>query len=56
MKSLSKLSILLFLMFFSFSSCELVGGIFKAGFNTAIFLVVLIIVIILFFVFRGRKK
>lgn len=34
------------------SSCEVVGGIFKAGFWTAIILVVLVIVVILWLVRR----
>jgi hypothetical protein len=38
------------------NSCELVGGIFEAGFNTAIFLVILVVVVILIFVFRARRK
>ncbi len=45
-----------FFLMITLNSCELVGGIFKAGFNTAIFLVILVVVIILIFVFRGRNK
>jgi hypothetical protein len=38
------------------SSCSVVGGIFKAGIGVGIFLVVAIVAIILFFVFRGRNR
>jgi len=37
------------------SSCEVVGGIFKAGMYWAFFLVALVIAIILYFVFKARK-
>jgi hypothetical protein len=40
----------------TFSSCEIVGGIFKAGFWTAIILVVLVVVLILWLVNRGRRR
>lgn len=38
----------------SLSSCELIGGIFKAGFWTAIILIVLVVGLILWLVGRGR--
>jgi len=38
------------------SSCEVVGGIFKAGFWTAIVLIVLIIALILWVIGRGRGR
>lgn len=37
------------------SSCELIGGIFKAGFWTAIILIVLVVALILWLVNRGRR-
>ncbi|RYY59196.1 phosphatidate cytidylyltransferase [Flaviaesturariibacter aridisoli] len=37
------------------TSCEVVGGIFKAGFWTAIILIVLVVVLILWLVGRGRR-
>ncbi len=40
----------------TFSSCEVVGGIFKAGMGVGIFIVVLVIALILFLVSRMRKK
>jgi hypothetical protein len=45
-------------LLFCLSSCEIVGGIFKAGFYAGIALVVLIIALIiyLFFKFRGGSN
>lgn len=40
----------------TFSSCEIVGGIFKAGMGVGIFLVVLVVAAILYFIFRMRKN
>lgn len=37
------------------TSCEVVGGIFKAGFWTAIIIVVVVIALILWLVGRGRR-
>jgi hypothetical protein len=37
------------------SSCEVVGGIFKAGFWTAIIVIVLVVALILWLVGRGRR-
>lgn len=37
------------------SSCEVVGGIFKAGVGVGIFIVVLVIVLIIWLVSRGRR-
>lgn len=37
------------------SSCEVVGGIFKAGFWTAIILIVLVVALIIWLMRRGRK-
>lgn len=39
----------------TFSSCEVIGGIFKAGVWVGISLVVIVIVIILWLVNRGRS-
>jgi hypothetical protein len=38
-----------------FSSCQVVGGIFKAGFWTAIIIVVIVVVLILWLVGRSRR-
>lgn len=37
------------------SSCEVVGGIFKAGFYTAIIVIVLVIILILWLVRKMRR-
>ena len=48
---------LLALMIFSFSSCEIIGGIFKTGMGVGIFLVVIVVAIVLYIVSRiGRSK
>jgi len=48
-------TILLLLVMFSLSSCELVEGIFKAGMGVGIFLVLLVIALIVWLVSRFRK-
>ncbi|MEJ8843463.1 hypothetical protein WG954_13825 [Lacibacter sp. H375] len=51
------ISILLIAMISMLSSCQLVEGIFKAGMGFGIFIVVAIIGLILFLIFRfGRSK
>ncbi len=57
MKNLNALFILLFTLSVTLSSCEVVGGIFKAGFWTAIILIVLIVAVVLWLIgkFRGRR-
>ncbi|MEO6071477.1 MAG: phosphatidate cytidylyltransferase [Chitinophagaceae bacterium] len=37
------------------SSCEVVGGIFKAGIGVGIFVVVLVVGLIIWLVSRGRR-
>jgi hypothetical protein len=39
---------MLFVVLFSFTSCELIGGIFKAGIGVGIFIVIAVLAIILF--------
>ena len=55
MKTFPYLWLCLFAVAVSFSSCEVVGGIFKAGFWTAIIIVVVVIALILWLVGRGRR-
>jgi hypothetical protein len=38
------------------SACSIVEGIFKAGMSFGIFLVVALIVVVLFFVFKFRRR
>lgn len=42
--------LMLFLVLFSFTSCEVVGGIFKAGMGVGIFIVIAVIALILWIV------
>ncbi len=56
MNKQSFIAALLFSMLTTFSSCEVIGGIFKAGMGTGIFIVILVIAIIIFFVTRMRKS
>lgn len=39
---------------FTLSSCEVVGGIFKAGFYTAIILIIIVVALIFWFLRRRR--
>lgn len=55
MKQLSTLWLCALALATTLSSCEVIGGIFKAGFWTAIILVVLVVAIILWLVRRGRS-
>jgi hypothetical protein len=55
MKKFSALWLCVLAMAMTLSSCQVVGGIFKAGFWTAIILVVIVVVIILWIVNRGRS-
>jgi len=55
MKQYSLLGLLALAMAMSFSSCQVVGGIFKAGVWVGILLVVLVVGVILWLVGRGRS-
>jgi hypothetical protein len=55
MNKLSTLWLYALVIATTLSSCEVIGGIFKAGFWTAIILVVLVIVIILWLVRKMRR-
>lgn len=55
MKALNQLWILLLVIAVTFSSCEVVGGIFKAGMGVGIFIVVLVVALIIWLVSRGRR-
>jgi len=46
---------LLLVLATTLSSCEAIAGIFKAGFSVGVFVVIAVVALILFFVFRGRK-
>lgn len=55
MKNITTLSVFL-LMLLSLTGCEVIGDIFGAGFYTGIFVVVLIIAVIIFFIFKMKRK
>jgi hypothetical protein len=55
MKKLSAIWISALALVFTLSSCEVIGGIFKAGFWTAIILIVIVVALILWLVSRGRR-
>ena len=55
MKPVAQIGLLSFLLFF-LSSCEIAEGIFKLGFNSAIFLVLIVVAIVIWLVVRARKK
>lgn len=52
---LTKLTLLL-IMLISFSSCEVIGGIFKTGIGVGVFGVLLIIGLIIYFISKVGKK
>ena len=49
------LTSLLLVLAVSLNSCELIGDIFQAGFSVGVFVVIAVIVLILFFIFRAKK-
>ncbi|QJB30495.1 phosphatidate cytidylyltransferase [Chitinophaga oryzae] len=54
---MKKLSYLLLVMIaISMASCEVVGGIFKAGVWTGIFIVALVVGLIIYFITRGSRR
>jgi predicted lysophospholipase L1 biosynthesis ABC-type transport system permease subunit len=55
MKQYSTLWLCTIALAMTVSSCEVIGGIFKAGFWTAIILIVLVVGLILWLVGRSRK-
>lgn len=55
MKKYASLLLVFFALATTLTSCEVIGGIFKAGFWTAIIVIVIIVAIILWLVNRGRS-
>lgn len=55
MKALHQSWIVLFALLLTLSSCDAIGGIFKAGMSVGIFVVVLVVALILWLVMRGRR-
>lgn len=55
MKHTNSLLILALLATTTLASCEMVGGIFKAGFWTALILIILVVVLIFWLLRRFRR-
>jgi len=55
MKRFNYLWMLVIAMAVTLSSCEVVGGIFKAGVGVGIFIVILVVILIIWLVSRGRR-
>lgn len=55
MKPVTQISLLSFILLL-LTSCELAEGIFKLGFNTAIFLVLIVVIVIIWLVVKARKR
>ena len=55
MKQFSYLWLCMLAMAVTLSSCEVIGGIFKAGYWSAIIVVVVVVALILWLVGRGRR-
>ena len=49
--------LMVFIILFSFTSCEVIGDIFKAGMGVGVFIVIFIVVIIIYIIskFLGKK-
>jgi len=57
MQNTIKRVLLLLIVMFTFSSCEIIGDNFKAGMSVGIFLVIAVIVFIIFIISKiGGKK
>lgn len=50
------ISLLLLFLVTMFSSCEVVGGIFKAGMWTTVIIIVAVVALVLFIVGKARRK
>ncbi len=56
MKKQTFITALLISILTIFSSCSVIGDIFKAGIGVGVFLVVFVVAIIIYFVLRMRKS
>ncbi|MFA9187463.1 hypothetical protein AAGV33_03790 [Flavobacterium sp. FBOR7N2.3] len=57
MQNTLKRTLLLLIVMFTFTSCEVIGDIFKAGMGVGIFLVIAVIALIIFVISKiGGKK
>jgi hypothetical protein len=55
MKNFVNRMLVLFLILFTFTSCELIGDIFQAGMGVGIVLVIIVIAIIVYIISRFKK-
>jgi hypothetical protein len=57
MQKLTQRILLLLVVMFTFSSCELIGGIFKAGMGVGMFIVIAVVVLVIFLITKmfGKK-
>ncbi|MBC7694989.1 MAG: phosphatidate cytidylyltransferase [Burkholderiales bacterium] len=56
MKNKFSLFALCMVLLLSLQSCEIVGGIFKAGITTGVIMVTLVVAFIIFLIFRMSKR
>jgi ABC-type enterochelin transport system permease subunit len=56
MKHKTPVFLLLAALLMSVTSCEIIGGIFKAGMGVGIFLVLAVVGLIVFLIIRMRRK
>jgi ABC-type enterochelin transport system permease subunit len=56
MKHKTSVFLLLTALLMSVTSCEIIGGIFKAGMGVGIFLVLAVVGLIVFLIIRMRRK
>ncbi|KDN53792.1 hypothetical protein [Flavobacterium seoulense] len=56
MQNTLKRTLLLLTVMFTFTSCEVIGGIFKAGMGVGIFLVIAVIALIIFLISKIGGK
>jgi hypothetical protein len=56
MKKYTLVLSLFFLILFTFTSCDILGGIFNTGVGVGIFIAVVVVILILFISRIGRRK
>lgn len=57
MQKITQRILLLLIVMFTFSSCELIGGIFKAGMGVGMFIVIAVLAVVIFLITKmfGKK-
>lgn len=56
MKQISNLFLLALAMSITLTSCEVVGGIFKAGFYSAFIVIAIVVILIIWLISRSRRR